>query len=63
MILVTWRFPGKPEESREYPDERLQELLDRAWKAFGDPDAPPFMNTSREKEPGLQPTPKPQRKR
>lgn len=26
----------------EVDDSRLQEVLDRAWKAFGDPNAPPF---------------------
>lgn len=35
MIWVTWTIDGKT-ESREFPDERLQEMLDRAWRKFGD---------------------------
>ena len=55
MILVTWRKPGEPEQSREYTDERLQELMDRANATFGNPalilDGP---STKTESEFGLQ---------
>jgi hypothetical protein len=37
MIVVTWRKAGQSEESREYPDDRLQELMDRANAVFGTP--------------------------
>lgn len=34
-FLMTWTIDGKT-ESREWPEERLQEMLDRAWRKFGD---------------------------
>lgn len=37
MILVTWKKSGEPEQSKEYPDDRLQELMDRANATFGNP--------------------------
>lgn len=38
-ILVTWKKSGEQEQSREHPDERLQELMDRAHATFGTPGA------------------------
>ena len=64
MILVIWRKAGEPEQSREYPDERLQELMDRAHQTFGTPglilDGP---SMKAESEPTLAPIQKPRRKR
>lgn len=64
MILVTWHKSGEPEQSREYPDDRLQELMDRANQTFGTPglilDGP---NTSEESEPISVLTPKPRKRR
>jgi hypothetical protein len=37
MIVLTWKKAGEPEQSREYPDDRLQDLMDRANAAFGTP--------------------------
>ena len=64
MILVTWRKAGEPEQSREYPDDRLQELMDRANLTFGSPGlilGGPSMKA--ESEPISVLTPKPRRKR
>jgi hypothetical protein len=62
-ILVTWRKAGEPEQSREYPDDRLQDLMDRANAAFGTPglilDGP---STKVESAPISTITPKPRRK-
>lgn len=39
MIYVRWRKAGDEQWSeREYPDDMLQTLMDRANKAFGDPE-------------------------
>lgn len=41
MIVVSWREKvGEAWEDwqeREFPEERLQEFLDRAWKKYGNP--------------------------
>lgn len=64
MIVVTWRKSGEQEQSREYPDDRLQELMDRACKTFGNPalilDGP---STKTESGPISVLTKKPRRKR
>ena len=39
MLVVRWRRSGEGwSEPQEFEDDRLQELMDRANKAFGDPD-------------------------
>lgn len=64
MIVVTWRKTGDPERSKEYPDERLQELMDRANATFGVPglilDGP---STKTESGPISQVTKKPRKRR
>lgn len=37
MILIRVRRPGKEEHLIQAPDDRLQDVLDRAWREFGDP--------------------------
>jgi hypothetical protein len=41
VILVRWREKVGNEwdewQEREFTDDRLQELMDRAWKKYGDP--------------------------
>ena len=69
MLLVTWRLMGLdgklgPEESREYPEEQLQELMDRINRKFGNPDITLDGPCTQEpKDGGLQVTPKPRRKK
>lgn len=60
MIHIRWRLAGQDWQEREYPDERLQEVLDRAWQRFGDParvQGGPSVSTSIESASGLPPTP------
>jgi hypothetical protein len=41
VILVSWREKDGNEwgewQEREFPDDRLQEFMDRAWKKYGNP--------------------------
>lgn len=65
MILVTYKNleTGQVIE-KEYPDDELQSLLDRAWQAFGNPTLiQGGPTTSDAKPPGCSSTPKPRRKR
>lgn len=37
MLIVSWQKSGELPQTKEYPDDRLQELMDRANATFGDP--------------------------
>jgi hypothetical protein len=68
VILVRWREKVGNEwdewQEREFTDDRLQELLDRAWKKYGNPDLiQGGPNTSAESGSGFTKTLKPRRKR
>ena len=41
MILVRWIHNGK-EGEKEFPDEQLDEILERCWRRFGDINAKPL---------------------
>lgn len=65
-IEVRYRKTGEEWTLRTYPDDMLQELMDRANAAFGDPTKDlggPTLSTTTESESGLPPIPKPRRKR
>ena len=53
-IYVRWRLTGQEWQEKEYPDERLDEILERAWRAFGDPTRD-LQSTKKENESGSQP--------
>lgn len=37
MLTVRWRLAGEDWQEREYHDDRLQEVMDRANQRFGNP--------------------------
>ncbi len=65
MLIVSWRKSGEELQTKEYPDDRLQELMDRANATFGNPerDLTGGPCTNLEKAPGSQEIQKPARKK
>ena len=63
MIVLTWKLPGQPEQVKEYPDDRLQELMDRANAKFGAPRVLAGPITAPPKDIGSPDIPKPRRKK
>ena len=59
-IHVRWRLTGQVWQEREYPDDRLDELMARAWEKFGDKT---IRSTSVEKPPISTITKTPRRKK
>ena len=60
MLIVSWRKSGEELQTKEYEDDRLQELMDRANATFGNPerDLTGGPNMSSASNAGLQSIPK-----
>jgi len=60
-ILVRWRFANSESwEEKTFPLDRLEEVLQRAWLRFGNPEI--TLNTSASSGSGYVPIPKPRRR-
>lgn len=65
-IVMRYRKTGEEWQEREYPDDRLQELMDRANAVFGDPSkilGGPSESTATVSESGSPPIPRRRRKK